>query len=188
MLIERPIKTGDIVTVGGQQGVVQQIKVRSTEVETFDRETLIIPNADMINSVVGNWMHKDHSRRLIIKLGVAYGSDVERVREILMELAKADPRVSTKSEPFVYFSDFGDSFRWISKLRMIISDINDTVRVESALRFRIYEEFEKAGIEIPFPQTDVHLHQVAAKKPAVNKQKKPAAKKTITKTDTLGLD
>ncbi|MEM7303231.1 MAG: mechanosensitive ion channel domain-containing protein [Pseudomonadota bacterium] len=186
LLIERPIKTGDIVTVGGQGGTVHKINVRSTEVETFDRETLIIPNADLINSTVGNWMHKDQTRRMILKIGVAYGSDVEKVRQILLDAAAADSRIATTPEPFVYFSDFGASSLDF-QLRVILRDIMDTLSVESDMRFRVVAEFDKVGIEIPFPQQDVRIKELPVQ-PEPEKKPRRTRRKGDEGTKTSDVD
>ncbi len=156
MLIERPIKVGDIIALAGNEGFVRKINVRATELETFDRQSVIIPNSEVINSSVGNWMHTDSVRRILIVVGVAYGSDVEKVRELLLETIKDDDRVATFPPPFVYFADFGASSLDF-QLRFFIRDIMETPFVESDVRFRIDKTFRENGIEIPFPQTDLHI-------------------------------
>ena len=156
MLIERPVKVGDIIAVAGTEGYVRKINVRATELETFDRQSVIIPNSEVINTAVGNWMHKARDRRVIVNIGVAYGSDVEKVRDILTDLAKDHPLILPGSEPFVYFKDFGASSLDF-ELRVIIRNIDDTLVVENDLRFAIVKKLEEHNIEIPFPQRDVHI-------------------------------
>ncbi len=156
MLVERPIKVGDIIAVGTTEGFVRKINVRATELETFDRQSVIIPNSEVINTSVGNWMHKDHVRRIIIRVGVAYGSDVVKVRDILLGVLEGDTRVSAFPPPFVYFADFGASSLDF-QLRFFIRDLMETPVVESEVRFAIDKAFRDAGIEIPFPQQDVHI-------------------------------
>ncbi len=156
MLIERPIKVGDIISLAGNEGFVRKINVRATELETFDRQSVIIPNSEVINSSVGNWMHTDSVRRILIAVGVAYGSDVEKVRELLLETVKDDDRVATFPPPFVYFADFGASSLDF-QLRFFIRDIMETPSVESDVRFRIDKAFRENEVEIPFPQTDLHI-------------------------------
>ncbi|MEM8748951.1 MAG: mechanosensitive ion channel domain-containing protein [Pseudomonadota bacterium] len=156
MLIERPIKVGDIISVAGSEGFVRKINVRATELETFDRQSVIIPNSEVINTSVGNWMHKDHVRRIVIPVGVAYGSDVEKVRELLYECVKGDERIATHPAPFVHFSDFGASSLDF-QLRFFIRDLMEYPVVETDMRFAIDRIFRENDIEIPFPQTDLHI-------------------------------
>ena len=156
MLVERPIKVGDIINVSGVDGFVRKINVRATEIEPFDRQSVIIPNSEVINTAVGNWMHIDHVRRIIIPVGVAYGSDIEKVRQLLLDSVKGDSRVATNPEPFVYFADFGASSLDF-QLRFFIRDLMETVLVESDVRFRITALFAEHDIEIPFPQQVLHV-------------------------------
>ena len=156
MLIERPIKVGDIIAVAGSEGFVRKINVRATELETFDRQSVIIPNSEVINTSVGNWMHTDHMRRIIINIGVAYGSDIERVRELLLDCLKDDNRVASFPAPFVHFSDFGASSLDF-QLRFFIRDLMLYPVVETDVRFAIDKAFRENDIEIPFPQTDLHI-------------------------------
>ncbi len=156
MLIERPIKVGDIISVAGSEGFVRKINVRATELETFDRQSVIIPNSEVINTSVGNWMHTDHMRRIVVAVGVAYGSDIERVRELLLECVKADSRVASFPAPFVHFSDFGASSLDF-QLRFFIRDLMLYPVVETDVRFAIDKAFRENDIEIPFPQTDLHI-------------------------------
>ncbi len=156
MLIERPIKVGDIIAVAGSEGFVRKINVRATELETFDRQSVIIPNSEVINTSVGNWMHTDSVRRILINVGVAYGSDTEKVRELLLECLEGDDRVATHPGPFVHFSDFGASSLDF-QLRFFVRDIMTTPVVETDIRFAIDKKFRENGIEIPFPQRDIHI-------------------------------
>ncbi|MEM1038785.1 MAG: mechanosensitive ion channel domain-containing protein [Pseudomonadota bacterium] len=156
MLIERPIKSGDIIQVGGTEGFVRKINVRATELETFDRQSVIIPNSEVINTAVANWMHVDRIRRVIIRIGVAYGSDVEKVREVLLCVLEDDDRVATHPAPFVYFADFGASSLDF-ELRFFIRDLMEVISVETDVRFRIEKAFREAQIEVPFPQQDIHI-------------------------------
>lgn len=156
LLAERPIKPGDWIVVGGHEGTVKKVNVRSTEMETFQRASVIIPNADLIATPVTNWTHKNVLGRLEIRIGVAYGSDVALVRDTLLELARAHPVVLADPEPTVVFRDFGASSLDF-ELRCFLRDIGWVVIVGSDLRFSIYEAFNEKGIEIPFPQHVVHM-------------------------------
>lgn len=156
LLAERPIKVGDWVEVGLHQGIVQRISVRSTEIKTFERATVIVPNSELISTSVVNRMHRDRQGRFEIPIGVAYGSDVNKVREILLQCAADNGEILQNPAPFVLFMDFGDS-ALMFELRAFVPDVNRRLRVSSELRFAIDEAFRKANIEIPFPQRDVHI-------------------------------
>lgn len=156
LLIERPVKVGDWVVVGGNEGFVKQINVRATELETFQRASVIIPNAELISSAVVNWTHKDRHARIEVAVGVAYGSDVEAVRQLLLAAAKRHVDVLAWPEPFVLFLDFADS-ALLFELRCFTADAALKLRIASDLRFEIDRMFREEGIEIPFPQRVVHL-------------------------------
>ena len=156
LLVERPIKAGDWVIVGGHEGTVKKVNVRSTEIETFQRASVIIPNADLISTPVVNWTHKDMQGRVEVAVGVAYGSDPHQVEEILLAAAKRHPNVISTPEAFVLFMDFGDS-ALIFELRAFISDVQKRLSTASELRFTINDALIEAGIEIPFPQRVVHM-------------------------------
>ena len=156
LLVERPIKVGDWIVVGAAEGTVRRISVRATEIETFQRQSIIVPNSELINSQVGNWTFKSKSGRVDIPVGIAYGSDVRLAEKILYEIAHHHAMVSKKPEPSVWFVGFGD-FSLDFRLRMFLYDINNLVTVESEVRFAILERFEEAGIEIPFPQRNLNL-------------------------------
>jgi len=185
MLVERPIKVGDIINVGGAEGYVRKINVRATELETFDRLSVIIPNSEVINTAVGNWMHNDTRRRIVIAVGVAYGSDPEQVRELLLQAADECPLISKSTEPFVYFSDFGSSSLDF-QLRVIIDDIDDFLTVENDLRFKVFKLFAENGIEIPFPQQDLHIRsgllETSANQSSAPAQSKRSPAKTAKKS------
>lgn len=159
LLIERPIKVGDWVVVGTNEGFVKRINVRATELETFQRASVIIPNSDMLSNAVTNWTYKDKFGRIEVRVGVAYGSDTDQVREILLSCANTHPEISKWPEPFVLFMDFGGSALEF-ELRAFIPDIENVYIVASDLRFAIDQAFREAGIEIPFLQTDIHLRDI----------------------------
>lgn len=160
LLIERPIKVGDWVVVGSNEGTVKRVRVRATEIETFRRASVIIPNSELLSTSVVNWTHTDRLGRVEIPVGVAYGSDVERVREVLLEVAGANPQVTRRPPPFVMFKDFADS-ALIFELRCYLYDIGQIIVVSTDLRFAIDKAFRENGIQIPFPQRDLHVRDVA---------------------------
>lgn len=155
LLFERPIQVGDTVEVNGIWGEVTKINVRSTVVKTYDNAALIIPNSDFISSQVTNWSFKDMRVRRIISVGVAYGSDIERVREILLAIPDRIPNVLKYPRPVVLFTNFGDSS--LDFQLRVWTDIDNMLTVDTNIRFEINRRFRENGIQIPFPQRDVHL-------------------------------
>lgn len=159
LLIEGTLKVGDIVeTRDGEVGMVKEMNLRTSKLETRDNIILIVPNSKLINDVVINWSHMDKTTRFSIKVGVAYGSDVEKVTKILLDCAKSHKDVVDKPKPLVFFKDFGSS----SLDFELLFYTNKTFRVEvvkSDLRYRIDQQFREQNITIPFPQRDVHFYR-----------------------------
>jgi small-conductance mechanosensitive channel len=161
MLFERPVRPGDWVVVGGTEGYVKRISVRATEIQTFDRSDVIVPNSEFISNQVTNWTLRDAFGRLTARVGVAYGSDTDKVRELLLQVAREHPQVvqhGLVSPPKVVFREFGDSSLNF-ELRCFVRDINLRLDVLSDLNFAIDRCFRANGIDIPFPQRDLHLRR-----------------------------
>lgn len=156
LLAERPIKVGDWIEAGTVSGTVKRINVRATEIETFQRQTVIMPNSELINAAVGNWMHKNKLGRGEVAVGVAYGSDVKLVKQLLLEIADEHPLVLKHPEPFVAFLDFGASSLDFD-IRFYLADVGNRLDVATDIRFAITEKFAEHKIEIPFPQRDLNL-------------------------------
>jgi potassium-dependent mechanosensitive channel len=156
LLFERPIKVGDLIEIGDTLGHITHINVRRTEVETFQRAEVMIPNSELVATSVINWTHSDRKARIEINVGVAYGSDTELVRETLIAAAKNVDKIVSWPSPDVLFLDFGDSSLNF-QLRCFTSDVSSRITTSSSLRFEIDRLFREAGIEIPFPQRVVHM-------------------------------
>ncbi len=156
LLAERPIKTGDWIIAGTDEGYVRKISVRSTEIETFDGATVIVPNSNLISGVVTNLMHGNSKGRVKIPIGVGYDSDPEQVQDLLLDIVSAHPDVLKDPAPRVYFLDFGDS-ALLFEVRIHLKEVDYGISVKSDLRMDILKKLREANIEIPFPQQDVHL-------------------------------
>ncbi len=154
ILFERPIRVGDIITAGGAEGVVTEIRPRATVIQTFERKEYLIPNKELITGPVVNWSLTDDAIRLVIPVGVAYGCDVDKAMELILEAAREEPLVLAEPEPMATLEDFGDNalLLW---LRCYAAE--DRLRIASDLRITINRKFAQAGIEISFPQRDIHL-------------------------------
>ena len=167
LLFERPVRKGDWVQVGTTEGYVKDIRIRSTRIITFDRSDVIVPNSELISNQVTNYMLDNIRGRAIVRVGVAYGSDTEKVRYILSQVAEENELVvkdGTSPRPLVLFRGFGDSSLDF-ELRVHLYDVDRRLSTISNLNFAIDKAFRDEGIEIPFPQRDLHVRTMPEKKP-----------------------
>jgi small-conductance mechanosensitive channel len=154
LLVERPFKVGDWVVTGTTEGFVKRISVRATEIETFQRQTIMVPNSLFINASVGNWTHKNKLGRSDIPVTVSYNSAPRQVMDTLLQIAAAHPLVLKNPEPQAVFSTFGDATMTF-ELRVYLADIVNGNGVRNDLRLAIYERFKDDGLGAPFPKEEL---------------------------------
>jgi potassium-dependent mechanosensitive channel len=159
LLFERPVRVGDTVVVAGEWGTIQKIGLRSTVMLTFDQSEMIVPNADLVSEKVTNWTLSSTGARVIMTVGAAYGSDIAKVLEILRESGVAHPAVLTDPAPVALFTAFGDSSLDF-ELRVWVPEIRLRLEVRSVVLTEVERRFSEAGIEIPFPQRDLHVRSI----------------------------
>jgi len=157
ILFERPIKVGDRIDIGGVTGDVTKISLRATSIRTNDNISILIPNSEFIESRVTNWTYSDRDIRIRAPVGVSYSSDAEKVKEILLSVAAEQPGVLGVPKPEVLFEEYGDSSLNFILLVWTRDFITRPAVLRSNLNFAIQKKFSEHGIEIPFPQRDLHI-------------------------------
>ncbi|MEK9609214.1 MAG: mechanosensitive ion channel domain-containing protein [Flavobacteriaceae bacterium] len=156
ILLDKTVHVGDIIQVDGQVGKVENIMLRTTRAVTRDNKVLIIPNHKFLTSILYNWTENGSLTKEIIDFGVAYDTDIQLLKDAVIEIAKSHPKVLTKPEPFLLFEDYGDS-ALMFKLFFSMNNSFEANLVKSDLRFQIFEKLKALNIEIPFPQRVVTL-------------------------------
>ncbi|MCC6597338.1 MAG: mechanosensitive ion channel family protein [Alphaproteobacteria bacterium] len=156
LLFERPIKVGDWIITNSGEGIVKRISVRATEIETFDRTSIIVPNSELISSSVKNWTHKDKVGRVVVSVGVSYSSDPHKVKDLLLKCIESHKDALKYPAPSVLFRDFADS-ALIFDARFFIRNVSDLFSAATEMRYLIWDTFKEANIEISFPQMDLHI-------------------------------
>ncbi|KPL20353.1 MAG: hypothetical protein AMS23_11115, partial [Bacteroides sp. SM1_62] len=162
LAFERPINEGDIIEVGALMGIVKEIGIRSSIIKTYDGSEVIVPNGNLISEQLINWTLSDQRRRGEVRVGVAYGTDPQRVLDLLLEAAGSNERVLDDPKPWAIFLGFGESsldFR----LLFWIAEADTRLTIQSEVAVMVNQMIRKAGIEIPFPQRDLHLRSADAK-------------------------
>lgn len=158
ILIDQTVHVGDIIEIDGKIGRVEEINLRTTNAVTIDNKVLIIPNHLYLTNSLYNWTQNGITTRENIEVGVAYGSDIQLVKKVLLDIALAHPKVHKKPEPIVRFTDFADS-ALMFKLIFTLSNSFEASVPKSDIRFEIDRRFREEGIQIPFPQRDIHIIQ-----------------------------
>ncbi len=161
LLFERPVQVGDILEIDGLRAKVKKINVRATVVQTFDNASVIIPNSELVSRQVTNWSFKDRRMRREIQVGVAYGSDIDLVQKTLMEIARETLDVLKFPKPDVIFLDHAES-ALVFMLRVWVH-VDHYWTVPSQIRSELDRRFKRLGIEIAFPQRDLHIRTVPAR-------------------------
>jgi potassium efflux system protein len=159
LLFERPIRVGDVVTVGDSTGVVIRIRSRATTVRNWDRQEVVIPNKELITGRIVNWTLSDQLIRITVQVGIAYGSDTNRARELLYQIVKENPNVLDDPQSLVTFEKFGDSTLNFN-VRAFLANIDERLETIHELNTSINQRFADEGIEIAFPQRDLHVRSV----------------------------
>jgi potassium efflux system protein len=156
VLTERPIRIGDVVTVGSVSGTVERIRARATVVVDFDRKEVIIPNKAFITEQVVNWTLSNQTTRLLLKVGVAYGSDIGQVQRLILDAVRSNREVLQEPEPSVFFVTFGESSLDF-EIRVFVASFDDRLRVQHEINLEIARVLGENGIDIPYPQRDLHI-------------------------------
>jgi potassium efflux system protein len=156
ILFERPIRVGDVVTIGNTDGVVTRIRIRATTIRDFDRKELLVPNKEFISGRLLNWSLSDPVTRILVPVGVAYGSDVQKAMALMVEAAEKNPMVLDDPKPISSFDGFGDNALLLT-LRCFIGSVEYRLPATSDLHQAIDQKFREAGISIAFPQRDIHI-------------------------------
>ena len=159
LLFERPFRVGDVITVGDMNGRVTRIRTRATTILDFDNKEIVMPNKTFITGHLTNWGLSDTTTRVILQVGVAYGTDPAATRQLLLQAAAEDPRVLAEPAPTCWFLAFGASSLDF-ELRVFVASLSDRLEAQNGLNMRINELFAEHGIEIAFPQLDLHVRDM----------------------------
>ena len=187
LLVERPFKVGDHVITGVNEGIVKRISVRATEIETFRRQSIIVPNSELINSPLGNWTHRNRMQRSEVPVSVAYDTDPQEVMDVLLEVVNERTDIMRNPEPHVEFLRFGASSLDF-ELRFHLADIGDGLKVRNEVRMEILSRFRARGIVMPYPHQDVMLHVQDHDRQALVRRRAREVQKRSDPTEELSPD
>lgn len=159
LAFEKPMRVGDVVEIGSQTGTVIEIGIRSSKIAIFDGSEIIVPNSDFITQKLTNWTHSNNFKRVELFISVAYGSSVETVTEVVLSSLKQQESVMESPSPSVLMHEFADSS---INFRVLFwtADYVNWIKLKSSVLTAIYQGFDKAGIEIPFPQQDIYIKSI----------------------------
>jgi potassium efflux system protein len=160
ILFERPVRIADVVTIGDVSGVVSRIQIRATTITDWDRKEYIVPNKEFVTGRLLNWTLSDQTNRIVIDVGVAYGSDTSHARSLLLEAAEQHPDVMSDPGPVATFEGFGDSTLNL-RLRCYLPNLDNRLMSITQIHESIDQKFKDAGLEISFPQRDLHIRSVS---------------------------
>jgi potassium efflux system protein len=177
LLFERPVRVGDVVTLSDVTGVVTRVQLRATTVRDWDRKEYVVPNKDLITGRILNWTLTNELNRIVINVGIAYGSNTRRAREVLFEILHDHPRVLDEPEPGVTFEQFGDSTLNLV-VRAFLADLDHRLTTIHELHTAIDDRFAEEGIEIAFPQRDLHIRSVQQAVPVEQRDGTPESPTT----------
>lgn len=161
ILFERPMRVGDVITIGETTGTVSRIRFRATTILDWDRKELVVPNKEFITGRLLNWTLSDKINRLVVKIGVAYGSDLQLVRRVLQEVLDGCEELLREPAPSITFEEFGASTLNLT-IRGFLPDLEERLGTIDRLHEQIYQRFNEAGIELAFPQLDLHVKSLPA--------------------------
>jgi potassium efflux system protein len=159
ILFERPVRVGDVVTVDDISGVVSRVRIRATTITNWDRKEFVVPNKEFITGRILNWTLSDSTNRVVINVGIAYGSDTDRAGDLLVQIAREHPLILDDPAPVATFEGFGDSTLNLV-LRVFLATLDCRLAVIHDLHTSINRAFRDAGIEIAFPQRDLHVRSL----------------------------
>jgi small-conductance mechanosensitive channel len=157
--LEKPVSVGDMVEIGTDTGWIKEIGIRASNMQTFDGAEVIVPNGELISNRITNWTLSSKRRRLEITVGVAYKSDPHQVNQLLLNVLENHPEILKLPEPGIFFTALGENSLDFT-LNFWISDFVEGKRIRSEVLFRIFDVLKENGIQIPFPQRDLHLRSV----------------------------
>jgi potassium efflux system protein len=161
ILFERPLRAGDIVTIDGVTGTVKNVRLRATIIQDLDRKDFIVPNKDFITGRLLNWTLSDEVSRIVINVGVAYGSDTEKAKSLMLAAAQNHPLIAKDPPAQVTFEAFGDSsLNLVLRCFISLQNMPGRMRIVDELHTEIDRSFHTSSIEIPFPQRDLHLRSI----------------------------
>ncbi|MFN9413503.1 MAG: mechanosensitive ion channel family protein, partial [Pirellula sp.] len=159
LLFEQPVRVGDVITLGETTGTVSRIRMRATTVTNFDQQELIIPNKDLVTGRLLNWTLSDSTNRIVIQVGIAYESDPELACSLIREVCLSHPNVMQEPAPTAFFEQFGDSTLNIN-VRFFLAKLDLRLPTRHELLVSIRNRFAESGIEIAFPQRDLHIKSI----------------------------